>query len=162
MEIVDIGLSDLEPISMNFNDGPKPSVNFGTGIELLMNDKKKSSSAAMSMNLGELDKLENELNELWNGTEENMTVIDPKNNNWVEELNSQLYKLGSITSLLKSSLDTLDYPEMVAYLVKNQKIMQKKIEELEKLVYLTYSSTRKGGSRKLHQKIKTLKNKSRK
>ena len=109
-----------------------------------------------------LTELENELNELWNGTEETMTVIDPKNNNWVKELNSQLDKFGNITSLLLITLDTLDYPEMVAYLVKNQKIMQKKIEELEKLVYLTYSSTRKGGSRKLYQKIKTLKNKSRK
>jgi len=64
MEIIDIGLSDLEPISMNFGDSPKPSVNFGTGIELLMNDRKKSSSSNMSIDLGELDKLENELNEL--------------------------------------------------------------------------------------------------
>ena len=63
MEIIDIGLSDLEPISMNFGDS-RPSVNFGTGIELLMNDKKKSSSQNMSIDLGELDKLENELNEL--------------------------------------------------------------------------------------------------
>ena len=63
MEIIDIGLSDLEPISMNFGDS-RPSVNFGTGIELLMNDKKKSSSSNMSIDLGELDKLENELNEL--------------------------------------------------------------------------------------------------
>ena len=86
MEIIDIGLSDLEPISMNFGgettkhsmnfggettknsmnfgESNKPSVNFGTGIELLMNDKKKSSSSSMNIDLGELDKLENELNEL--------------------------------------------------------------------------------------------------
>ena len=85
MEIIDIGLSDLEPISMNFGESNKnsmnfggettknsmnfgesnkPSVNFGTGIELLMNDKKKSSSSTMNIDLGELDKLENELNEL--------------------------------------------------------------------------------------------------
>ena len=40
----------------------KPSVNFGSGIELLMNDKKKSSSAEIG--LGELSDLENELNDL--------------------------------------------------------------------------------------------------
>ena len=62
--MIDIGLSDLEPISMNFTDSPKPSVNFGTGIELLMNDKKKSSLSSMNIDLGELDKLEDELNEL--------------------------------------------------------------------------------------------------
>ena len=40
----------------------KPSVNFGEGIELLMNEKKKSSSAEIG--LGELSDLENELNDL--------------------------------------------------------------------------------------------------
>jgi Family of unknown function (DUF5767) len=64
MEIIDIGLSELEPITLSMDDGPKPSVNFGPGIELLMNDKKKSSSSAMSIDLGDLDTLENELNEL--------------------------------------------------------------------------------------------------
>jgi hypothetical protein len=65
MEVIDIGLSDLEPVSLNFNDS-KPSVNFGSGIELLMNDKKRSSST-MNLNLGELDSLENELNEISGG-----------------------------------------------------------------------------------------------
>ena len=66
MEVIDIGLSDLEPVSMNFSEGPKPTVNFGPGIELLMNDRKRSNSGSGNMNidLGELDKLENELNEL--------------------------------------------------------------------------------------------------
>lgn len=63
MEVIDLGLNDLEPISLSFNDSPKPSVNFGSGIEFLMNDKKKSSST-MNIDLGELDNLENELNEL--------------------------------------------------------------------------------------------------
>jgi len=65
MEVIDLGLNDLESVSLNFNDAPiKPSVNFGGGIEFLMNDKKKSSSSAMNLNLGELDSLESELNEL--------------------------------------------------------------------------------------------------
>jgi len=64
MEVIDIGLNDLEPISLNFNDGPpSKSVNFGPGIELLMNDKKKLSSSE-SVDLGDLNNLENELNEL--------------------------------------------------------------------------------------------------
>lgn len=76
MEVIDIGLSDLEPISFSLNEGessggfggggasPKPSVNFGPGIELLMNDKKKSSAFSTNVDLGELDNLEKELNNL--------------------------------------------------------------------------------------------------
>jgi hypothetical protein len=70
MEEINLGLSDLEPISLNFNDGPSsfgepPSVNFGAGIELLMNDKKRANSGGnISIDLGDLDKLENELNDL--------------------------------------------------------------------------------------------------
>jgi len=67
MEVIDIGLNDLEPINISFNDDsimPSNSVNFGGGIELLMNDKKKASSSSSSIDLGELDKLENELNQL--------------------------------------------------------------------------------------------------
>jgi hypothetical protein len=64
MEVIDIGLNDLEPISLSFKDGPpSKSVNFGPGIELLMNDKKKSASSE-SIDLGDLNNLENELNEL--------------------------------------------------------------------------------------------------
>jgi hypothetical protein len=62
MEVIDIGLDSLEPVSLDFNDS-KPSVSFGSGIELLMNDKKRSAST-MNLNLGELDSLENELNEI--------------------------------------------------------------------------------------------------
>ena len=69
MEEINLGLSDLEPISLSFNDDfssmpPTPSVSFGTGIELLMNDKKKSSSSSVNIDLGELDRIEDELNEL--------------------------------------------------------------------------------------------------
>ena len=67
MEVIDIGLSDLEPMNLNFGSSDRQSVNFGPGIELLMNDKKKQSSGSMNIDLGELDKLENELNELSSG-----------------------------------------------------------------------------------------------
>ena len=57
MEVIDIGFDDLEPSSS--------STNFGGGIELLMNDKKRSSSSASTkIDLQELDNLENELNAL--------------------------------------------------------------------------------------------------
>jgi hypothetical protein len=63
MEVIDIGADSLEPISINLNDS-KPSVNFGSGIELLMNDKKKMTSVNLDADLGNLDSLEAELNEL--------------------------------------------------------------------------------------------------
>ena len=73
MEVIDLGINDLEQVSLNLNEpSNKPSVSFGGGIELLMNDKKKSSSA-MNLNLGELDSLENELNELTGNLSNNNT-----------------------------------------------------------------------------------------
>jgi hypothetical protein len=67
METIDIGLSDLEPISINL-DGLSSSgggsSNFGPGIELLMNDKKRNTNNSVNIDLGELDNLENELNNL--------------------------------------------------------------------------------------------------
>lgn len=81
MEVVNLGLNDLEPITLNLNDvedtsfsqggGPSasgPSVNFGGGIELLMNEKKKTSSGSTQMDLADLDNLEKELNDLSNDT----------------------------------------------------------------------------------------------
>ena len=57
MEVIDIGLDDID---MDLNKSRSNSVNFGTGIELLMNDKKKSSSSNTKIDLAELDQLENE------------------------------------------------------------------------------------------------------
>jgi len=70
MEVIDLGLSDLDPVSISFNEDPVPSngSSLGAGIELLMNDKKKTSSGSMNIDLGELDKLENELNDLSNSS----------------------------------------------------------------------------------------------
>jgi len=63
MEVIDIGLADLEPVSITLNDGPsEPS--FGGGIELLMNDKKRSSTNSVNIDLGDIDRLESDLNEL--------------------------------------------------------------------------------------------------
>ena len=65
---VNLGFDDIEPLNINLNDGPvisqqeQPS-NLGVGIELLMNDKKMPSTSN-NIEIGDLDKLENELNDL--------------------------------------------------------------------------------------------------
>jgi len=60
-------MSDIETINIGELD-EKPSVNFGSGIELLMNDRKKRESGANTptsdINLGDLQDLEQELNDL--------------------------------------------------------------------------------------------------
>ena len=68
IETVDLNLSNNEPsISLD-----RPSVNFGPGIELLMNDKKKGSSSSRAgspssdINLADLQSLEDDLNHLAN------------------------------------------------------------------------------------------------
>ena len=76
MEVIDIGVSDLETAPLSLNEdlenvsasiepvsSIKPSVNFGPGIELLMNDKNISSSHSTSVEMDDLDQLEKELNE---------------------------------------------------------------------------------------------------
>jgi hypothetical protein len=74
MEVIDIGLNDLEPItldSINFdtNSGGSGAAfsapsSSGGGLEFLMNDKQKVPTESMNIDLGELDKLEKELNDL--------------------------------------------------------------------------------------------------
>lgn len=80
MEVIDIDLGALEPININLNDGPTLSLNTeptgsasssslnssggGGGMELLMNDRKRSSSNSVHVDLGDIDQLEKELNQL--------------------------------------------------------------------------------------------------
>jgi hypothetical protein len=93
MEVIDLGaLNDLEPVSLNLDDGPKMSnMNFGSGIELLMNDKKRVSSAGLE--LSELDNLENEINrELSGGSS---SSGDTKT---LSGFASNLFNLGGFTS----------------------------------------------------------------
>jgi hypothetical protein len=59
------GFNDMESIDIKFNDDEPRKVNFGMGASMLMNDKKRSSSSSSAnIDLGELDNLEAELNEL--------------------------------------------------------------------------------------------------
>lgn len=69
MEVIDLGLNDTEPITLSIDDHT-PSGNFGPGLELLMNDKLKTTNFGNSnIDLGELDQMEQELNHL-SGREE--------------------------------------------------------------------------------------------
>ena len=65
MEVIDIGLDDIDmDLNKSRSNSLNNSVNFGSGIEFLMNDKKKSSSSNTKIDLAELDQLENDLNAL--------------------------------------------------------------------------------------------------
>lgn len=74
MEVIDIGVQDLDTSSVSLNKevnfniadpepSPKNSVNIGPGIELLMNDKNISQNHSSTIEMDDLDKLEKELNE---------------------------------------------------------------------------------------------------
>ena len=87
-DIVEIGNLDIPEIKLNDiiedddidNDFmKKPSINFGGGIELLMNDKnKEQKKQSSSIEIEDITKLEDELNNLANDEE---NIVKEKNNN---------------------------------------------------------------------------------
>merc|ERR1712032_56704 len=69
MDIVEINDDiDIQELNFDLKDDiidDKPSVNFGSGIELLMNDKTKNENkGSTNIDINDINKLENELNEL--------------------------------------------------------------------------------------------------
>ena len=80
MEVIELNDLDISTIPLNSLDSkpstPKstasdtqPSVNFGSGVELLMNEKVKiSSDKTTDINISDLNNLENELNSLTKDT----------------------------------------------------------------------------------------------
>ena len=85
MEVIDINLDNLEPVSLSFDD-PKesygnepPSVNFGPGVELLINDKKVSSNSSTKVDMEDLDNLENELNNLSQSVDNSGVILESSN-----------------------------------------------------------------------------------
>jgi hypothetical protein len=92
IKMQDFNIDDLEPINIRFSDDiQNSSTNFGSGAELLMNDKKRSSSYSnTNIDLGELDKLEEELNELSNNQSSNN--VDTKT---LRGFASNLFNFGS-------------------------------------------------------------------
>jgi hypothetical protein len=68
-DIISLDLDDITTIDLNKgSSGGRPSVNFGGGIELLMNDKRmndgKGKKENIDIGLGDLNDLEQELNDL--------------------------------------------------------------------------------------------------
>jgi hypothetical protein len=74
MESIELGVKDLEPINLNFSDNASSSVNFGPGVELLMNNTKRNTNNNVNIDLGELDNLEKELNELSGNSAQSTTT----------------------------------------------------------------------------------------
>ena len=67
-EVIDIDTLDELPVINLNRDKSRPSVNFGGGIELLMNDKRKNEGGKgnSEIDLDDITELENDLNELSN------------------------------------------------------------------------------------------------
>ena len=64
-DIINIG--DLEEPNLRLEENEtdiRPSVNFGSGIELLMNDKKTEKKSSSNVEIDDITKLEDELNDL--------------------------------------------------------------------------------------------------
>ena len=57
-----IKLNNLPPLDTDTSSGPKKSVNFGPGIEMLMNDKRRSGSPKSDIKLADLESLETNIN----------------------------------------------------------------------------------------------------
>ena len=58
----ELNVDDFE--TLNDGGSQKKTVNFGSGVEYLMNDKMKAQHSNINIDLGELDRLEQELNDL--------------------------------------------------------------------------------------------------
>jgi len=112
MEAIDINFGDLEPISLNLADDystanatrQSSSSNFGPGIELLMNDKKRGASNNINIDLGDLDKLENELNELSGSSSKNVNMFGKSNDNAASSSSSSMFGDTKTLSGLASSM----------------------------------------------------------
>ena len=83
MEVIDINLDNLEPVSLSFDEpntssaSTQPSVNFGPGVELLINDKKVSANSSTKVDMEDLDNLENELNNLSQSVDNSGVTPEP-------------------------------------------------------------------------------------
>ena len=117
MDVIDIGASNIgDPISIDVNDNTVPSsnVSFGSGIELLMNDKNKSSSNdSIKIDLGDLNDLENELNELSSDSQTKNETTQNKDAKTLTGMASDLFGLGGFSKTndttsepLKMNLDS--------------------------------------------------------
>jgi hypothetical protein len=131
-DVINIDLDEIPSIDLNeTSSSSKPSVNFGGGIELLMNDKRKSDGKSKFSNddigLSDINNLENELNDLveepassapaisksglfgtsfFGGKKDNGIKLntDDDDNNSAIKLNRDNVSIGSIVSVNDSSM----------------------------------------------------------
>ena len=82
-----IDLNNNEEIIINLDNDNKQSVNFGSGIELLMNDKKKINKNDDLINLNDINDLEKELNDY--SLDENHKINLNNENNYTSKNNTE-------------------------------------------------------------------------
>ena len=120
-EILNLDNMNDDKITIKENVTPKPSVNFGDGIELLMNEKRKpdgSQTPNSDVGLGDIHNLENELNKLSSETSgENRQSRSNIFNNAINNLNplkddiknvpvSSTIKIDSLNNIGKATAGT--------------------------------------------------------
>ncbi len=109
--IVEIGDINVPDIKLSFNDSEneadiedfmpsKPSVNFGSGIELLMNDKSRDTKKSSSnIEIEDITKLEDELNNL---TNDNINIDTNSNSNSNSNSNTKEVKQNEFNTTKKT------------------------------------------------------------
>ena len=101
-QIIDLDTMDNEPISLDIEDSNElPSVNFGSGIELLMNDRKKnnnSSKADSEINLDDIKDLDDEIK----------LMTENDNNSYKQNSKSNVFK-----SILNNDLSSLKHDSSI-------------------------------------------------
>ena len=130
-EVVNINL-DSEPLPSS-----KPTVNFGPGIELLMNDKKISSNESTTINLDDLDTLEQDMNNLSENVSSTgmssdvFTLKDPVENITIDEPTDS--NLGNATRESIGNTQTWDgFSKLNEVPVNEFKSQSSKLSEREK------------------------------
>ena len=64
-DIIELGELDEPHLKLDIEESEaRPSVNFGSGIELLMNDKKTEKKSSSNVEIDDITRLEDELNDL--------------------------------------------------------------------------------------------------
>mgnify|MGYP001338748538 CR=1 FL=1 len=103
-----IQIDDLNPENDSI-ENIRPSVNFGTGIELLMNDKKNEKSNRNDSNIGidinDISKLEDELNDLTSTIDNNPHVESKESDDTSKKLFGNIFTTKKDGSSVKEISD---------------------------------------------------------
>ena len=81
-----------------------PSSNFGPGVELLMNGRKKDTEAPESISLNDIDSLEKELNDLSSGGP-SVSFDSPKANDVKNIFNMPAPQMGASVKFMDDFID---------------------------------------------------------